>query len=136
MPLIEETRHLIDERALRLMKSHAILINTSRGSVVDETALIRALQEGWIAAAGLDVFEQEPVSPDNPLLQLDNVVLTPHIAGYSDIFHDCYWRYSVETALALADGLWPRSALNRAKVTPRWPLAEADWSHEPRRYAG
>ena len=66
------------------MQPRAVLINTSRGPVIDEVALIRALKEGWIAAAGLDVLEQEPPRVDNPLLQLDNVVLTPHIAGYSD----------------------------------------------------
>jgi len=64
-----------------MMKPTAILINTSRGPVVDETALINALEEGLIAAAGLDVFEKEPVDPDNPLLRMDNVVATPHMAG-------------------------------------------------------
>ncbi len=79
-PLTEQTHHLIGERQLRAMKSSAILINTARGPVVDEAALCRALDERWIAAAGLDVFEQEPaVHPK--LLELENVVLLPHIAS-------------------------------------------------------
>jgi D-3-phosphoglycerate dehydrogenase len=81
--LNDETRHLIDEAFLRRMKPTACLINTSRGPVVDEQALIRALQEGWIAGAALDVQEREPPAPDNPLLRLPNVVLTPHAAYYS-----------------------------------------------------
>jgi len=80
-PLTETTRRLIGERELRTMKKSAILINTSRGPVMDEKALIKALQKGWIAGAGLDVHENEPIKPNNPLLQLDNVVLTPHIGG-------------------------------------------------------
>jgi glyoxylate reductase len=80
-PLTEETRGLISEKEFKTMKKSAIIVNTSRGPVIDERALYRALKEGWIAAAGLDVFEEEPTSPDNPLLTLDNVVLTPHIAG-------------------------------------------------------
>jgi D-3-phosphoglycerate dehydrogenase len=91
--------------------------------VVDEPALIRALQDGWIAAAGLDVTEQEPVSPDNPLLKLENVVITPHIAGYSDEFTHNFWQFSVETVLDLSQGRWPRSYVNR-DVKPRWkPLS-------------
>jgi D-3-phosphoglycerate dehydrogenase len=78
-----ETRHLIDETFLRQMKPTACLINTSRGPVVDEQALIRALEERWIAGAALDVQEHEPPAPDNPLLGLDNVILTPHAAYYS-----------------------------------------------------
>jgi len=78
-----ETRHLIDEVFLRQMKPTACLINTSRGPVVDEQALIRALQEGWIAGAALDVREPEPPAPDSPLCQMDNVILTPHAAYYS-----------------------------------------------------
>ena len=135
VPLKPDTRHLIGEQALRSMQPHAVLINTARGPVVDEVALIRGLTEGWIGGAGLDVCEQEPIAKDNPLLKLDNVVLTPHTAGYSDIFYDCFWRYSVETVLAIANGFWPRSPLNRRQITPRWPLADTEWPAEPRRYA-
>jgi D-3-phosphoglycerate dehydrogenase / 2-oxoglutarate reductase len=120
-PLLDSTYHLIGERQLRLMKPNAILINTSRGPVVDEPALIRALQEGWIGAAGLDVFEQEPTDPNNPLLKMDNVVATPHMAATSDIFWDNFWRYSVDTVLDLAQKKWPRSYVNR-DVKPRWEL--------------
>jgi phosphoglycerate dehydrogenase-like enzyme len=81
LPSGKDTRHLIGEAAFRRMKPQAILINTSRGSIVDEKALSRALQEGRIAGAGLDVYEEEPFSPENPLAALPNVVLTPHIAA-------------------------------------------------------
>ncbi len=79
-PLLPETRHLIDERVLRMMRPDAIFVNCARGAVVDEAALYRALKEGWIAGAGIDVFEQEPTPKDNPLFALDNIVLTPHTA--------------------------------------------------------
>jgi D-3-phosphoglycerate dehydrogenase len=85
MPLTDDTYHLFDESALRRMKRTAYLINTSRGPVVDEAALIKALREGWLQGAGLDVLEKEPPDPDNPLLQMDNVVVTPHTAHYSDL---------------------------------------------------
>ena len=75
------TYHMIDEAVLKQMKPNAIVINTSRGSVIDETALCRALQHGGIAGAGLDVFETEPFRPDNPLAAMPNVVLTPHISA-------------------------------------------------------
>ena len=84
VPLLPETHRLIDESALRRMKPTAFLINASRGPVVDQAALIRALQEGWIAGAGLDVFDPEPLPPDSPLLQLDNIVVTPHMAAHTD----------------------------------------------------
>ena len=80
-PLTKATRHLVNSNTLSMMKPSAILINTSRGPVVDEVALIEALQQGKISAAGLDVFEKEPVDPANPLLKMDNVVATPHMAG-------------------------------------------------------
>ena len=80
-PLSEETRHLIDERALRLMKPTAILVNTSRGAVVDTEALLQALQQGWIAAAALDVTDPEPLPADHPLLELDQVIGTPHVGA-------------------------------------------------------
>ncbi len=78
-----ETRGLIDEAFLRRMKPTACLINTSRGPVVDEAALARALEQGWLAGAALDVFEEEPLPPGSPLRRLDNVILTPHAAYFS-----------------------------------------------------
>lgn len=81
VPLTPATRHLVGRAELRLMQRSAILVNTSRGAVIDEAALIEALQGGWITGAGLDVFDPQPPKPDNPLLQFDNVVLTPHSAS-------------------------------------------------------
>jgi len=121
-PLTADTYHLIGERELRRMKPTAILINTARGPVVDEPALVRALTEGWIAAAGLDVLEQEPPDPNNPLFKLENVVITPHIAGQSDEDLDRSWRLATDSALAMARGHWPRSYVNRS-VKPRLNLA-------------
>ena len=112
-PSTPDTHHLIGERMLRQMKRTAVLLNTSRGPVVDELALIRALTDGWIAGAGLDVLEQEPPAPANPLLRLDNGVLTPHIASYSDVYLENCWRRSVDAVLALAAGRWPPSHVNR-----------------------
>ncbi len=83
LPLSAETRHLISERQFKRMKSSAIFINTGRGATVDEAALIKALSEGWIAGAALDVFEKEPVEPGNPLLNMNNVILTAHAASAS-----------------------------------------------------
>lgn len=83
LPLIRETRGLIGQREFAMMKPTAVLINTSRGPTVDEEALIEALREKRIAGAGLDVFHHEPLSADHPLVQLENVVLSPHIGGHS-----------------------------------------------------
>lgn len=83
LPLTEATHHLLDRQALALMKPAAVLINTARGPIVDEQALAEALRAGRLAAAGLDVFSVEPVEADNPLLNLDNVVLTPHVTWYT-----------------------------------------------------
>jgi D-3-phosphoglycerate dehydrogenase len=120
-PLTPQTRHLIDETALRRMKKTAVLINTSRGPVIDEAALVRALSEGWIAAAGLDVLDPEPPAATNPLLRLDNVVLTPHIASYTDEYFDHCWRHSVDAVLAIAHGRKPASVVNRP-ANPRLTL--------------
>jgi glycerate dehydrogenase len=78
-PLTDKTRHIIDAKALEMMKPTAFLINTSRGALVDEPALIAALNAGRIAGAGLDVQETEPPASDNPLYDMDNVILTPHM---------------------------------------------------------
>jgi phosphoglycerate dehydrogenase-like enzyme len=87
VPLTGETRHLIREVELRSMKPAAVLINIARGAVVDEPALVRALKEGWLAGAGLDVFEQEPLPDDSELWSLENVILTPHISGGTEIYN-------------------------------------------------
>ena len=81
VPTTEETRKFMNAARFGQMKRSAVFINTSRGAVVDEPALVKALQEKVIAAAGLDVFEKEPINPDNPLLQMDNVIVTPHISA-------------------------------------------------------
>src|SRR5207244_6497514 len=81
--LSDETFHLIDAQRLAAMKPTAWLVNTARGKLVDEEALIAALREGRIAGAALDVFEQEPLDPGSPLIGMDNVILAPHVGGYS-----------------------------------------------------
>jgi phosphoglycerate dehydrogenase-like enzyme len=85
-PLTPETRGLIGEAQLRAMKPSACLINVARGAIVDEPALIRALKEGWIAGAGLDVFVREPLPPESELWDLENLILTPHISGGTEIY--------------------------------------------------
>ncbi len=98
VPLTEESRGLIGERELRAMKPTARLINIARGAIIDETTLVRALKEGWIAGAALDVFEQEPLSPESELWGMENVILTPHISGGTPVY--------MERAVALfADNL-------------------------------
>ena len=84
VPLIEETYHLINKERLAKMKSNAIIINTARGPIVDEVALADALSKGKIAGAALDVIEEEPIKRTSPLLEMDNVIITPHSAWYSE----------------------------------------------------
>jgi len=80
-PALPETANMINAKTLAMMDRGAILINTARGELVDEAALVEALQKGIIAGAGLDVFAQEPMDPNSPLLNMDNVILSPHVAG-------------------------------------------------------
>ncbi|MEM2103716.1 MAG: NAD(P)-dependent oxidoreductase [Candidatus Bathyarchaeia archaeon] len=82
--LTPEKRHMIGERELKIMKKTAYLINTARGALIDEKSLVKALKEGWIAGAALDCFEQEPISLDNPLLKLENVILSPHCSDLNE----------------------------------------------------
>lgn len=98
VPLTPETRKLIGEAELRAMKPGAYLVNISRGGTVDEAALIRALREGWIAGAGLDVFEEEPLPSDSPLYDLENVILSPHVSGFT-------LRYNERSADLFAENL-------------------------------
>jgi phosphoglycerate dehydrogenase-like enzyme len=88
VPLTEETRGMIGERQLRAMKSTAYLVNVGRGGTVDEDALLQALREEWIAGAGLDVFETEPLPEDSPLWELDNLIITSHYGGVTPRYHE------------------------------------------------
>ena len=111
--LTPETRHLIGARELALMKPGAFLVNTCRGPVVDEAALIEALRSGHLAGAGLDVFEQEPLAEDSPLRTLPNVILTPHLAVYSEQAMANWRRQPIEEAARVLRGQWPRGLVNR-----------------------
>jgi D-3-phosphoglycerate dehydrogenase len=119
-PLTPQTHHLIDDSRLRMMKSKAILVNTARGPIIDEAALIGALEENRLAGAGLDVHEVEPLQSDSPLLALPNVVMTPHTAGHSDTIYDDFWRHSVDTLLEVAEGRPPKWIVSRP-TKPRLP---------------
>ncbi len=101
-PLTDDTRGLIDARRLALMKPNALLINTSRGPVVDEPALVEALKNGTIAGAALDVLCEEPPAKDHPLFGLDNVILTPHIAAFSADFEKNFWTCSAQKIISAA----------------------------------
>jgi D-3-phosphoglycerate dehydrogenase len=121
VPLTDQTRDLVDEAELSLMKSDAILINASRGGVVNETALTKALESNRIAGAGLDVFSQEPLPGDHPLLKLENVILTPHTAALTS---ECVIRMATEAAKCVLDvfaGREPQNVANREVLeSGRW----------------
>jgi len=112
LPLTGETFHLVGEEELRMMKPTAVLVNAGRGKVVDGRALYRALKEGWISGAGLDVMEEEPPDPKDPLLTLPNVMITPHVAWYSErSLRDLQERAAREVVRVLSGGL-PENLLN------------------------
>jgi D-3-phosphoglycerate dehydrogenase len=123
VPLAPATRHLIDARRLALMKSTATIVNTSRGAVIDEAALVQALQEDRIFGAALDVLEQEPPAPDHPLLQFDQrrVIVTPHFAASSEEVIPDLHREVCDAVEAVLGGQWPPSVMNPT-VVPKLPL--------------
>ena len=112
-PLNDETRHMIGEKQLKMMKKSAFLINAARGPIVDEQVLIKALNEGWIRGAGLDVFEQEPVQNDNPLLKMDNVILSPHALAQTDQTTSTMWSIIVKQMETLVRGEIPTTLVNK-----------------------
>ena len=118
-PLVPETRGLIGEGALRMMKPTAYLINTARGPLVQDSALVRALRERWIAGAALDVVEQEPPGPEHPLRQMDNVILTPHVAFYSEESVQELQRKATEEVVRVLSGQAPRSPVNAHRSATR-----------------
>jgi phosphoglycerate dehydrogenase-like enzyme len=111
-PLSERTRGLVSQRLLALMKPSAYLINTARGPIVDERALYEALASGRIAGAGLDVFEEEPPSPDNPIFKLDNVIVTPHGICFTDECMRGLAESAFRSALSVAGGRAPVHMVN------------------------
>jgi len=113
-PHSKATHHMIGAAQFALMKADAIFINTGRGRVVDEGALIAALREGKLAGAGLDVLEEEPASEDNPLLHMENVVVTPHVAAYSNESLVARRRRHGEEIAAVLSGRRPRNCANKA----------------------
>lgn len=116
--LSERSRHLVGRADLALMKRTALLVNTARGPIVDETALVEALQSGQIAGAGLDVFEHEPLSPTHPLCAMDQVVLTPHLGYGTRETFEGFYRSTVQGVLAYLQGQ-PRNLVN----PQAWPAA-------------
>ena len=116
-PVTPETRHLIGEKELKAMKRDAILINTARGAIIDEEALYHALKDGVIAGAGLDVVEKEPLSASNPLMTLDNVILTPHKLVQSEGSDKRQTGSILASAIAYSKGIIPKEAINRDKIS-------------------
>jgi len=121
VPLTDQTRNLVGEAEISRMKPEAILINASRGDIVNETALVKALQNNKIAGAGLDVFSKEPVPADHALLKLENVILTPHSAALT---RECVTRMATESAKCVIDvfaGREPPNVANRQVLeSGRW----------------
>jgi D-3-phosphoglycerate dehydrogenase len=115
--------HMMGEKEFRQMKRSAYFINTSRGKIVDEPALIKALEEKWIAGAGLDVYEVEPLPQENPLVKMDNVVLLPHSGAYSDAAYRQAIVNIAQEADRILSGQWPKNAVNKS-VKPRVKLVK------------
>jgi D-3-phosphoglycerate dehydrogenase len=112
VPLNKETWHLMGDKEFKQMKPNTYFVNTSRGAVVDEVALIKALEDKWIAGAGLDVFEKEPVNPKSPLFSMENVLVTPHSASYCDASFERLKRRVGQEAARVLSGRWPENVVN------------------------
>jgi len=111
-PLTEETQRMFGEKELQSMKSSAVIVNTARGGIIDEGALARALREGWIAGAALDVLETEPPKESNPLLSMDKVIFTPHIGAYSEQSNHDLLQKAAQEILRVLKGQLPKSLIN------------------------
>jgi D-3-phosphoglycerate dehydrogenase len=128
-PLLPETRHLIDAQKLALMKSTAVLVNTARGPIVDTKALLSALNEGRLAAAGLDVFEEEPLPKNSPLRHHPQLVVSDHTAWYSEESQADLQRKAAEEVARVCTGAMPFSLANpevlpRLRNAAKWPVPE------------
>lgn len=112
VPLTDQTRHMVGERMLALMKRSSVLINTSRGAVIDERALVRALKEKRLKSAGLDVLEKELPATENPLFDLSNVILTPRCAAHTPEATERARRVAVNTVISVFKNEQPASLVN------------------------
>jgi D-3-phosphoglycerate dehydrogenase len=121
VPLNAETRHLISGREFGLMREGVFLVNTSRGPVIDESALVEALRSGKVWGAGLDVMEQEPLPPDSPLRALENVTLTPHVGANSEESVADLYRTGARIAIEVCNNRWPSGVIN-PEVVPAFPF--------------
>jgi D-3-phosphoglycerate dehydrogenase len=119
--LSNETRHMIGKEEFAKMKPTAYLINTARGEIVDQSALVNALQEGRIAGAGLDVTSDDPVASDNPMLDMANVIFTGHSAWYSTTSDSgpMFWHKAMGQVVTALSGMWPEYAVN-PEVKSKW----------------
>ncbi len=120
LPCTDEAAGMFDADAFAQMKPGAIFINTARGGLVDEAALVDALQSGKLAGAGLDVFQQEPLPDDHPLLKLDNALLCPHMAGLDLESRDAMATLAAESIAELYQGGWPEGRVVNAELAGRW----------------
>ena len=120
-PHNKETEHLLNAAAFERMKEGVVIVNTARGPIIDEAALIAALEGGKVGAAGLDVLEQEPPAPDNPLLAMDNVLVTPHVASATSRMRPTARRRVGHEVAMVLRGKWPMSCVNPT-VLPKTPL--------------
>jgi len=120
VPVTPETRHLIDASAIEKMRDGVVIINTARGPLIDETALISALESGKVAAAGLDVFEEEPLPAESPLLKRQNVLLSGHVAGLDQESHRDTCKMAAETIISLHRGDWPGDRIQNLHDRDGW----------------
>ena len=127
MPSLPSTYHMLDQAAFDAMMDGVYLVNCARGSVVDEEALYAALRSGKVAAAGLDVMEQEPFDPESPLLSLPNVVVTPHVAGVTAQAAERTHALVVRSTLSLLDNIRISNVANpEALRHPRWSALSSE----------
>lgn len=119
-PATEETKHLVNAERLKMMKLDAVLINTARGSLVDEAAVISALEQKQIRAAGLDVFEVEPLPVSSPLVKMENVLLSGHVAGLDNESHDGTFELGAQIIIDLRNGKWPAECIQNLKGVENW----------------
>jgi phosphoglycerate dehydrogenase-like enzyme len=120
LPVLQDTRHMINAKSIAAMKTGAVLINTSRGPLVDEPALVEALRSGKLRAAGLDVFETEPLPATSPLLSMNNVLLSGHVAGLDNESHDATCELAAKNIVALYQGKWPADCIQNLKGVSNW----------------